>query len=139
MLAPPSEEALPFNQASMRALLELAPDAIFVADIEGRYTYVNTAGLRMLGYTRSEIIGRTIFDFIRSEDADRLLRFDVDGRIGNRPRRTAEGRRLEIAHIALEPLQARLNVVRLCKCGHGRRGEGEHGRNRASHHPMDAS
>jgi PAS domain S-box-containing protein len=72
--APPSEEALSFNQASMRALLELAPDAIFVADIEGRYTYVNTAGLRMLGYARHEIIGRTIFDFISHEDADRLLR-----------------------------------------------------------------
>lgn len=70
----PSEEALPLSQASTRALLELAPDAIFVADIEGRYTYVNTAGLRMLRCERHEIVGRTIFDFIRSEDADRLLR-----------------------------------------------------------------
>ncbi len=72
--APPSDEALPLDQASTRALLELAPDAIFVADIEGRYTYVNTVGLRMLGYERHEIIGRNILDFIRHEDADRLLR-----------------------------------------------------------------
>ncbi len=70
----PSEEALPLTQASMRALLEMAPDPIFVADIDGRYTYVNAAGLRMLGYERHEIIGRTIFEFIRPEDSDRLLR-----------------------------------------------------------------
>jgi PAS domain S-box-containing protein len=72
--AVPIEEQLPSSPAGIHALLELAPDGIFVADIEGRYTYVNAAGCTMLGYRRDEIIGRTIFDFISSDDADRLIR-----------------------------------------------------------------
>lgn len=72
--AAPIGEQLPSSPAGIHALLELAPDGIFVADIEGRYTYVNAAGCAMLGCRRDEIIGRTIFDFISSADADRLIR-----------------------------------------------------------------
>ena len=72
--AVPFQGSAPLSQAGIQALLELAPDGIFVADIEGRYTHVNAAGCAMLGYRRDEIVGRTIFDFIAPDDADRLMR-----------------------------------------------------------------
>ncbi|HEU4617806.1 MAG TPA: PAS domain S-box protein [Gammaproteobacteria bacterium] len=54
------------------ALLDLAPDGVFVADREGRYTYVNEAGCRLLGYTRDELVGMTIMDLIPAQDLGRL-------------------------------------------------------------------
>lgn len=53
-------------------LLELAPDAIFVADLQGRYAYVNAAACQLLGWTREELLGMSITDLIRPEDRARL-------------------------------------------------------------------
>jgi len=53
-------------------LFEQASDGIFIADINGRYTNVNTAGCQMLGYAKEEIIGKTIMDLIPPEDIKRL-------------------------------------------------------------------
>jgi PAS domain S-box-containing protein len=64
--------ALEESQARMRDLVELAPDGIFLVDLEGRYLDVNGAGCRMLGYARDEIIGKTIVDLIPPEDVERL-------------------------------------------------------------------
>ena len=58
-------EALASSQAWAHSLVDEAPDAVFVADLNGRYIDVNGAGCRMLGYTRDEILDRTIVDMIR--------------------------------------------------------------------------
>ena len=65
-------EALEASRAGARTLVEQAPDAVFVADIAGRYTDVNDAGCRMLGYTRDEILAMTIVDLLAPEDVGRL-------------------------------------------------------------------
>ena len=65
-------EDLESSRAWTRTLLEQAPDGVFVADLTGRYSDVNSAGCRMLGYSREEILGKTIVDLVRPEDADRL-------------------------------------------------------------------
>jgi PAS domain S-box-containing protein len=65
------EQAL--SQAQLSALVDLAPDGIFVSDVDGRYTFVNEAGCRLLGYSRDEIIGKSIPDLIPAEDVERLL------------------------------------------------------------------
>lgn len=57
----------------LRALFEQASDGLFLADIDGRYTDVNAAGCAMLGYTRDEIVGKTILDLIPAEEVERLL------------------------------------------------------------------
>jgi PAS domain S-box-containing protein len=56
-----------------RALLELAPDAFFQADLDARFTDVNAAACRLLGYSREELVGKTIFEIIPPEDASRLM------------------------------------------------------------------
>jgi len=53
-------------------LFEQASDSIFIADLDGRLTDVNASGCRMLGYTRKELIGRNIRDFLPPEDVPRL-------------------------------------------------------------------
>lgn len=63
-----------FGTTALRALVEQAPDAIFVADIDGRYVYVNEAACRMVGYSREELLARTILDTLPAGDAGRLAR-----------------------------------------------------------------
>jgi len=65
-------EALAASQAWAHSLVDEAPDAVFVADLSGRYIDVNSAGCQMLGYTRDEILQRSIADLSRPEDIKRL-------------------------------------------------------------------
>jgi PAS domain S-box-containing protein len=60
------------SASHFRDLIELAPDAVFLADLEGRYTEVNQAACRMLGYDHDELVGKTMLDLIPAEDAPRL-------------------------------------------------------------------
>ena len=60
------------GDSGLRELIENAPDGIFIADLEGRYTDVNGAGCRIFGHARDRIIGRTIVDFIPPKEAERL-------------------------------------------------------------------
>jgi PAS domain S-box-containing protein len=59
-------------EAHTHELLELAPDAFFQSDLSGRFTDVNQAACRLLGYSRDELMSKTIFDVIPEEDASRL-------------------------------------------------------------------
>jgi PAS domain S-box-containing protein len=67
-------DALESSRAAMQTLVEQAPDAVFIADLAGRYTDVNGVACRMLGYTREELLGKTIADVIVPEDVERLAR-----------------------------------------------------------------
>jgi PAS domain S-box-containing protein len=67
-----AHEALEAGRTQIRNLVEYAPDGIFVADLDGRYTDVNSAGSRMLGFTRDEIVGKTIVDLIPHDQVPRL-------------------------------------------------------------------
>ena len=44
------------SAAWQRAFIDLAPDAFFLADLEGRFTDVNQAACRLLGYSRDELL-----------------------------------------------------------------------------------
>lgn len=59
------------GQDELRELIDSAPDGIFIADPDGRYLDVNAAGCRLLGYTRDEIIGRSITEFVAPEQLPR--------------------------------------------------------------------
>ncbi len=67
-------EALRNSEHRLRELVQQAPDGIFVADIDGRYTDVNAAGCRMLGYDRDQLIGKTITDLVSASEVDHLAR-----------------------------------------------------------------
>ena len=56
----------------LASLVVQAPDGILVADVDGRYTAVNAAGCRMLGYSRAELLELTVSDVVPAEDLERL-------------------------------------------------------------------
>ena len=56
-----------------QALMEQAADAVFVADLEGRYIEVNPAACALLGYSREELLNMSIVDIILPEDEPGLV------------------------------------------------------------------
>ena len=67
-----AEDALREREEHFRILVEQAPDGIFIADAEGKYFDVNSAGVEMLGYTREEILERNISDLVAAEEVERV-------------------------------------------------------------------
>jgi len=67
-----ANEKITKSVARTRELIELAPDAFFLADLNARFTDVNETACRILGYNRNELVGKTIFDIIPADDAARL-------------------------------------------------------------------
>ena len=79
------------------ALLELAHDAIFVRDPDGRITYWNTGAEHTYGFTRAEAMGRTSHQMLRTEFPEPLAGIEAtmarDGRWeGELTQRRADGR-----------------------------------------------
>ena len=67
-----AESALRASESHFRMLVEQASDGIFVSDAEGRYLDVNRAGAEMLGYSKEEIVQRSIADVVVPEEIQRI-------------------------------------------------------------------
>jgi PAS domain S-box-containing protein len=67
-----SHALLELVRARTQNLVEQASDAIFVANLNGRYIDVNDAGCRMVGYSREELLRKNIVDLIPAADVSRL-------------------------------------------------------------------
>ncbi len=63
------EESLRDNEEKYRILVEMAVDGINIETVEGRILECNTAGAKMYGYTKEEIIGLTIAELVPEEFA----------------------------------------------------------------------
>lgn len=61
------EEALRSNEAQLRMLLDNAADAVFVAGKDERWIYVNTRAVALLGYSREELLGMSIYDLVPAD------------------------------------------------------------------------
>ena len=63
------EESLRESEEKFRILVEMATDGIFMETVDGRILECNTAGAKMFGYTKEEMIGLTITDLVPEEFA----------------------------------------------------------------------
>jgi PAS domain S-box-containing protein len=63
-----ADAALRASEERYRSLMEQASDGIFVADAHGKYLDVNTAGCALLGYTREEILQRSMRDLVNADE-----------------------------------------------------------------------
>jgi PAS domain S-box-containing protein len=52
------------SEPDYRDLLERVGDMIYTLDLQGRFTYVNSAGRAMLGYEAAELIGRDFQEIV---------------------------------------------------------------------------
>jgi PAS domain S-box-containing protein len=53
--------------ARLHTILETAPDAIFIVNPDGRIVDVNQSALRQLGYTKKELVGVHVTEFVKPE------------------------------------------------------------------------
>jgi two-component system, NtrC family, sensor kinase len=74
-LAVEQAQELPYRDLFL-ALAEELPDAIFTKDLQGRYTFINSAGARILGLPAEQIIGRRDSELMSPEEAQNTLEFD---------------------------------------------------------------
>ena len=63
------EETLGENEEKFRILVELADVGIQIETVEGRILECNTAGAKIYGYTKEEMIGLTLADLVPEEFA----------------------------------------------------------------------
>ncbi len=72
-----TEEALRFSEEKFAKAFRSCPSSISISTLaEGRYIEVNDSCLRILGYERSEVIGRTVKElniWVNPEERDRLI------------------------------------------------------------------
>ncbi len=66
-----TEEALKESEDRYRSIIEGTGAIIFNVNRRGRFTYVNEAAIRALGYSPKEIIGRFYLKFVYQEDKRR--------------------------------------------------------------------
>ena len=66
-------EELKRSEQIHRELFENAHDLVWTHDLEGRFTSMNLAGERILGYTREELIGMPIQDVVVPEHLERAF------------------------------------------------------------------
>jgi diguanylate cyclase (GGDEF)-like protein/PAS domain S-box-containing protein len=79
-----TDQALRESEEQYRLIVELAQEGIWKVDRDARITYANRALAHMLGTTVTDLIGRSIFDFLDGAGADGARHFggrgvDVDG------------------------------------------------------------
>ena len=60
----------------LHGVVEGSADAVFVKDTEGRYLLINSAGARVMGRMREDVVGRTAADIFGEEAAEALERHD---------------------------------------------------------------
>ena len=70
-----AEEALREGEVRYRQLTEQASDIIYNCDLEGRFTFVNPTGTRLMKFTEQELIGRHFLSLIRNDYRERAAEF----------------------------------------------------------------
>jgi two-component system, cell cycle sensor histidine kinase and response regulator CckA len=65
-----AEAALRASEERFRALVENSSDALLLIDAEGRITYLTASSERHLGWPSTQMVRRSIFDYIHPDDRD---------------------------------------------------------------------
>ena len=66
-------EELRKSEAKYRSLVESSGAGVSTTDIRGRFTYVNKALCKMIGYSKEELIGKSFSKFLHPDDKKNLL------------------------------------------------------------------
>ena len=69
-----AEEALREIEQRFRSLVETTSDWVWEVDENGVYTYVSPKSKELLGYEPDQVVGKTLFDLMPPEEAERVYR-----------------------------------------------------------------
>lgn len=67
------QEALLQGEQKFKSLYEFHPDPIFTIDLQGRFQQVNKAGIILLGYQASELLGQSYQSLVYEKDLKQVL------------------------------------------------------------------
>ena len=79
------EQALRESKERFRAMVEVTSDWVWEIDAEHRYTYASPKVQDLLGYTPQEVVGRTPFEFMPADEAERVRREYLERAASQRP------------------------------------------------------
>ncbi len=72
-----ADEAIKESEEKYRTLVEQASDAIYIANEEGHIITVNPSACKLSGYSESELLEKSIYEFVFAEDLkEKPFRFD---------------------------------------------------------------
>lgn len=66
------------SEKRMQSIMDYSPAAIYVKDIDGRFTFLNQKVADLHHMQREEIIGRTLYDILPEDIADEIHKNDID-------------------------------------------------------------
>jgi PAS domain S-box-containing protein len=102
-----TEQALHASELSYRRLFEAAKDGILILDVDtGRITDVNPFLFHLLGFSRAEMIGKTVGELSPFKDIEEnkvmLARLQKDGyvRYEDLPMKTQDGRQIAVEFVS---------------------------------------
>ena len=84
------EKALRESEERFRTLVRYGSDVISILEFDGTIRYESPATERVLGYRPEEMVGNSAFDYIHSDDYDRLLLTFLEGVASDKPMASAE-------------------------------------------------
>src|SRR5438876_3447256 len=80
-----ARERLTVSETRYRELFENVIDVVYLHDLQGRILEINEAGVRVSGYTRSELLSMNIRDFVALADRDKATAIVRRMLAGERP------------------------------------------------------
>lgn len=81
-----AEQTLRESETRYRALVETSEDAIFQADPQGRFLFINTTGARNLGRSVEEMTGLTVDEVFQTAQAEKIRQILAEVRACRAPR-----------------------------------------------------
>lgn len=75
-----AQEALQASEIKYRQIVETAHEGICVLDIEHHVTFANNRMARMLGYSVGEMLGKSFFNFVVSDEDKKLAKSQISRR-----------------------------------------------------------
>lgn len=66
-------KALQESEEKFRSIVETTNEWIWAVDLDGRITYSNPAIKQILGYSDTEVLGRSIYDFLHEDDCEFMV------------------------------------------------------------------
>lgn len=69
----PASESQERDLLDLRRIFDLSVDLMCIADADGRFRMVSASAAKILGYTPTELVGRSALDFVHPDDLQRTL------------------------------------------------------------------
>jgi len=73
-----TEDALKASEALYHSILDASPDNITVTGLDGKIQMISSNGLKLIGCSDNEVIGRYLGEFLVSEDNERAIK-NIEG------------------------------------------------------------